>query len=176
MTPVIEAILFVSGAPVDISELAAALEITELEMEGQLESLERFYKENQRGIQLARINDKVQLKTNEAYSTHINRIFQPPQKYNMSQSILETLSIIAYRQPVTRSEIEAVRGVKADYSVSALLERRLIQPVGRKDTLGRPMMYGTTEDFLRHFGLSSLEELPPLEEFGGMAEIESLDV
>ena len=161
---VIEAILFVSGEPVELGELARALDLTEIEVNDAIMTLQEEYEKNERGIQLIRFNSLVQLKTNETYAAYINRMFQPPQKYNLTQSAIETLSIIAYRQPVTKAEIEAVRGVKSDYSISVLQEKRLICAVGRKDTIGKPILYGTTEEFLRHFGISSLEELPSLEE------------
>ncbi|MDL2289469.1 SMC-Scp complex subunit ScpB [Clostridia bacterium OttesenSCG-928-F22] len=161
---IIEAVLFVAGEPIEVGELARALDITEIEIEEHLEQLRLYYKNGKRGIRLMRLNDAVQLKTNEEYAKYIQAIFRPPQQYALTQSALETLSIIAYRQPVTRAEVEAIRGVKSDYSMSVLQEKRLIQAVGKKDTIGRPNLYGTTDEFLRHFGISSLAELPSLEE------------
>lgn len=167
---IIEAILFVAGEPVSCEALADALQIPLLELYAHIERMQKEYAEKKRGIQLMRINDSLQLSTNEAYADYIQRMFQPPQKQHLSQSALETLSIIAYRQPITKAEIAAVRGVKADHSVQMLLQKRLICQVGRKDALGRPALYGTTEEFLRHFGISDLSMLPSLEELNGEAE------
>lgn len=102
--------------------------------------------------------------TNEKYKAQLEDLLNPVQKKSLSQASLEVLSIIAYKQPITRAEIEEIRGVKCDYSVMWLLQKGLIQEMGRKETLGRPMLFGTTDLFLRHFGLSSLNELPRNEE------------
>ena len=105
----------------------------------------------------------VQLATRPDYAPQIERLLQPIQKQSLTQAAMETLSIIAYRQPITKSEIEAVRGVKCDYSVTSLMNKGLIEEVGRRESLGRPILYGTTEAFLSHFGLESLDDLPVLE-------------
>ncbi|MEG0767321.1 MAG: SMC-Scp complex subunit ScpB, partial [Clostridia bacterium] len=97
------------------------------------------------------------------YALYVEKLLQPVQKQSLSQAVLETLAIVAYKQPVTRAEMELIRGVKCDYSVQALQNRGLIQEVGRKETLGRPILYGTTDAFLRHFGITSLEQLPKLD-------------
>ena len=115
-----------------------------------------------RGVRLARFGDSVQLTTRAEYAPYIERLLQPVQKQSLSQAAMETLSIIAYRQPVTKAEIEAVRGVKCDYSVSSLLHKELICEMGRRESLGRPILYGTTTKFLQHFGIESLNELPPM--------------
>ena len=104
----------------------------------------------------------MQLTTRPDYAPYIERLLQPIQKQSLSQAAMETLSIIAYRQPVTKAEIEAVRGVKCDYSVASLVNKELICEVGRRESLGRPILYGTTPKFLQHFGIESLEELPPM--------------
>ena len=100
---------------------------------------------------------------NPDYAKYVEMLLQPVQKQSLSQAVMETLSIIAYRQPVTKAEIEAVRGVKCDYSVQSLLTKGLIAEVGRKETLGRPILYGTTDAFLRHFCISSVSELPEID-------------
>ena len=105
----------------------------------------------------------MQLGTRSDYAPYIEKLLQPVQKQTLSQAVMETLAVIAYKQPVTRAEIEAVRGVKCDYSVQALMNKRLICEVGRKETIGRPILYGTTDEFLRHFGISSLAELPTVD-------------
>ena len=157
---VIEAILFVAGEPVDVKELQRALEVTEDETYQAINALESDYSYHRRGICLKRFGQHIQLTTRAEYAPYVERLLQPIQKQSLSQSALETLAVVAYRQPVTKLEIEAVRGVKCDYSVQSLVHKGLIEEVGRKDALGRPILYGTTDNFLSHFGLSSLEELP----------------
>ena len=157
---VIEAILFVAGEPVDVKELQRALEVSEDETRLALDALDSDYSYHRRGICLKRFGQHVQLSTRAEYAPFVERLLQPIQKQSLSQSALETLAVVAYRQPVTKLEIEAVRGVKCDYSVQSLMNKGLIADLGRKETLGRPILYGTTDKFLSHFGLSSLEELP----------------
>ena len=161
---IIEAILFIAGEPVPLRDIADALEMTELELVPLVEEMGRRYAGEERGIQLLYFNDKLQLCTHEMYAPFIQRIFLTETEFTLTQASLETLSIIAYRQPVTRAEIEAVRGVKCDYSLSILAEHGLIREVGRKDTIGRPKLLGTTDAFLKHFGLSSLADLPAVPE------------
>nr|SIP63163.1 Segregation and condensation protein B [uncultured bacterium] len=157
---VIEAILFVAGEPVNVKDLQKALEATEDETRLAIDALESDYSYHRRGICLKRFGEHIQLSTRAEYAPYVERLLQPIQKQSLSQSALETLAVVAYRQPVTRLDIEAVRGVKCDYSVQSLVNKGLIQEVGRKEALGRPILYGTTDKFLSHFGLSSLEELP----------------
>ena len=161
---IIEAILFIAGEPVPVEDVADALEMTRVEIIPVVEEMGRRYAEEERGIQLLYFNDKLQLCTHEMYAPYIQRIFQTETELTLTQATLETLSIIAYRQPVTRAEIEAVRGVKCDYSLSILRERGLICEVGRKDTVGKPRLLGTTDAFLKHFNLTSLEDLPAVPE------------
>ena len=160
---VVEAILFVSGEPVETAELERALEVTTLELSAALDELESRYDRERRGLRLLRFGGHVQLGTRSEYAPYIEKLLQPVQKQTLSQAVMETLAVIAYKQPVTRGEIEAVRGVKCDYSVQSLMNKRLICEVGRKETLGRPILYGTTDEFLRHFGISSLAELPTVD-------------
>lgn len=157
---VIEAILFVAGEPVNVHELQRALEVTELETEQAINALDSDYSFHRRGICLKRFGNHLQLSTRAEYAPYVERLLQPIQKQSLSQSAMETLAVVAYRQPVTKLEIEAVRGVKCDYSVQSLVNKGLIEEVGRKETLGRPILYGTTDTFLSHFGLSNLSELP----------------
>lgn len=145
-------------------DLAEALGLSALELEHELKKLEDAYEERQSGIMLKRFGDRLQLATRPRYAPYIERLLQPTQRQNLSKAALETLSVIAYRQPCTRADIEAVRGVKCDYSVSSLLAKGLIQELGRKETLGRPILYGTAADFLVHFGLTDLTELPRIED------------
>lgn len=159
----IEAILFVSGDPVPVEELGEGLQLTPLEMEQILSDMGQALREDaSRGLMLQRIEDSVQLVTKPASAELVDAILTPVKKASLSQAVLETLTIIAYQQPVTRAEIEQVRGVRCEYAVSTLQKYGLIEEVGRKDTLGRPILYGTTTEFLRFFGLESLQQLPDL--------------
>ena len=160
LAKIIEAILFVSGEPVQLGAIARALEVTELEVSAAADELASDYDYNRRGICLKRFGSHIQLSTRPDYAPQIEKLLQPIQKQSLSQAALETLAVVAYKQPVTRLDIEAVRGVKCDYSVQSLMNKGLIEEVGRKETLGRPILYGTTDAFLSHFGLTSLEDLP----------------
>lgn len=160
LAKIIEAILFVSGEPVQLGAVARALEVTELEVSAAADELASDYDYNRRGICLKRFGSHIQLSTRHDYAPQIEKLLQPIQKQSLSQAALETLAVVAYKQPVTRLDIEAVRGVKCDYSVQSLMNKGLIEEVGRKETLGRPILYGTTDAFLSHFGLTSLEDLP----------------
>ena len=160
LAKIIEAILFVSGEPVQLGAVARALEVTELEVSAAADELASDYDYNRRGICLKRFGSHIQLSTRPDYAPQIEKLLQPIQKQSLSQAALETLAVVAYKQPVTRLDIEAVRGVKCDYSVQSLMNKGLIEEVGRKETLGRPILYSTTDAFLSHFGLTSLEDLP----------------
>ena len=160
----IEAILFVAGEAVRLDELARALEMPVGQVEKALEDLKNEYDYEQRGFCIKRFGRQVQLATRALYAGDVVRLLQPVQKQSLSQAAMETLAVVAYRQPVTKAEVEEIRGVKCDYSIHSLTVKNLIQEVGRKDTLGRPILYGTTEEFLSHFGLTTLEDLLPLPE------------
>lgn len=157
---VIEAILFVAGEPVAIADIAHALDMTQSELEPAVARLRDHCDLEKRGLKLNRFGGSIQLSIRPEYAKYVERLLQPVQRQSLSQASLETLSIIAYRQPVTKAEIEAVRGVKCDYSVQLLLGKGMIEEQGRKETLGRPILYGTTEAFLQHFGIESLDQLP----------------
>ena len=169
---VIEAILFVAGEPVNVKDMQRALDVTEDETRQAIDALDSDYSFHRRGITLKRFGEHIQLSTRAEYAPYVERLLQPIQKQSLSQSALETLAIVAYRQPVTKLEMEAVRGVKCDYSVQSLVNKGLIEEVGRKEALGRPILYGTTDKFLSHFGLSSLEDLPKPPEENTEAEEE----
>lgn len=160
----IEAILFVAGEPVRIEDLAKALNVTIRAVENEVIKLRDEYDFHQRGFTLKRFGHQVQLATRALYASDVVHLLQPVQKQSLTQAAMETLAVVAYKQPVTRAEVEQVRGVKCDYSLQSLMNKELIMEVGRKDALGRPILYGTTENFLAHFGLSSLEDLPPMPE------------
>ncbi len=158
----IEAILFVSGEAVSIRRLAAALKLDVPVVRREIEALRELYDAGQRGFVIKEFGEMVQLATRAAYSEDVVRMLQPIQQQTLSQSAMETLAVVAYRQPVTRAEIEQIRGVKCDYSLQALMQKGLILETGRKDTVGRPILYGTSDEFLSHFGLKDLSCLPPL--------------
>lgn len=160
LSKILEAILFVAGEPLQIAALADALEVTELEVSAAADELASDYDYNRRGICLKRFGSHIQLSTRADYAPQIEKLLQPIQKQSLSQAAMETLAIVAYKQPVTKLDIEAVRGVKCDYSVQSLVNKGLIEEVGRKETVGHPILYGTTDAFLSHFGLTSLEDLP----------------
>lgn len=157
---ILEAILYVAGEPVRVDTLAHALNLTQTELEPAIEQLRDNCLLERRGLRLNRHGAEIQMSINPEYARFVEMLLQPVQKQSLSQAVLETLSIIAYRQPVTKGDIEAIRGVKCDYSVQLLLARGLICEAGRRETLGHPILYATTDQFLRHFGLEGLNDLP----------------
>ena len=171
LTAIIEAILFVSGDPVRVDALAHAMNLTVSELEEALATLADHLTLEGRGLQLNRSGETVFLSINPRYAAQVEAFLQPLQKQPLSQAVLETLSIIAYRQPVTKGDIEAVRGVKCDYSVQSLVNKGFIEEQGRRETLGRPILYGTTDKFLQHFGMESLSDLPEVETLKAEGEI-----
>ena len=164
LSAIIEAILFVSGDPVRVEDLAHAMNLTTSEMQEALQALSDHLSLENRGIQLNRSGETVFLSIRPAFAPQVEAFLQPLQKRPLSQAVLETLSIIAYRQPCTRGDIEAIRGVKCDYSVQSLLTKGFIKECGQRETLGRPTLYRTTDAFLQHFGLETLDDLPRTEE------------
>jgi segregation and condensation protein B len=160
----LESILFVAGDAVAISELAPALEMDEALLIRIADELAEQKRQNCDGVLLKRGGDKLQLCSNPEYMPWIDRVLQPVKKTRLSQSALETLAIIAYRQPITRFEIEQIRGVQCNYSIAMLIEKGLVVRAGRKKSLGNPMLYTTSDEFLRHFGITSLSDLPRLRE------------
>lgn len=160
----IEAILFVAGEAVSLKDLSNSLKISEKALKKELDEISSEYDYEQRGFMLKRFGDKVQLATRPLYAGDIVRLLQPVQQQSLSQAAMETLAVVAYKQPVTRAEVEQIRGVKCDYSLQSLMIKGMIQEAGRKDTIGRPILYATTDLFLSHFGISSLDDLPPLPE------------
>jgi len=172
----IEAILFVAGEPVPVSDIAQTLEINNVEVKAILDELMFSYSSAQRGILIRSVSDKVQFVTNRKYASQVEALLKPVQMRSFSQSILETLAIMAYKQPVTRSEVEGIRGVRCEYAVKQLLSLGLITEVGKKATVGRPTMFGTTDAFLKLFNIASLNQLPSYEEFCSDNELETLTV
>ena len=174
---VIEGVLFTMGESVEVSRLADLIEEDVKTTRSILEEMEQEYEREERGIFLTWLENAVQLCTKAEMYEYLIKIAKAPRKMSLTDTVLETLSIIAYKQPVTRVEIEKVRGVSCDHAINKLLEYDLITELGRLDAPGRPLLFGTTEQFLRCFGVKSLEELPELnpvqiEEFKAQAEAE----
>jgi segregation and condensation protein B len=157
----LEALLFVSAEPATPAQLAAALEVSTAEVESGLDELGAALRA--RGLRLQRHAGRVQLTTAPEAAEPIERFLGLEAASHLSRAALETLAIIAYQQPVTRPQVEAVRGVNSDGVMKSLLGKGLVQEFGRAEGPGRPILYGVTPDFLRHFGLGSLAELPPLD-------------
>lgn len=159
---IIEAILFTMGESVELEKIAAAIEHDEETTRKLIHNMADRYEAEDRGVRIIELDNSFQMCTKPEAYEYLIRIAKQPKKYVLTDVLLETLSIIAYRQPVTKLEIEKIRGVKTDHAVNKLVEYELIQEVGRLDAPGRPILFGTTEEFLRHFGVTSLEELPNL--------------
>jgi segregation and condensation protein B len=170
---IIEALLFVSAEPVPLDRLMVALgTISKPEVRQALQSLREELDREGRGVQLVEVAGGWQIVTRLEYAPWIKRLAKAKAAPKMSRSGLESLAIIAYKQPIVRAEIEQIRGVEVSGVLRTLLERKLIRMVGRKDVPGRPIMYGTTKLFLQQFGLSDLAQLPPLREFKELGEAE----
>lgn len=157
---IVEAILFTMGEAVEVSRIAAAVELDEDTVRKVVRNMTDRYEDEGRGIKIIELEDAFQMCTKASMYEYLVRIAHIPKKHVLTDVLLETLSIIAYKQPITKQEIEAIRGVKSDHAVNKLIEYNLACEVGRMDAPGRPILFGTTEDFLRSFGISSLEELP----------------
>lgn len=158
----VEAVLFTMGTSVPAKVLTEALQISEEELFSTVEMLSRKYEAEDSGIRVIRLEDAYQLCTKKDYYDVLIKVATTPFRPVMTEVLLEVLSIVAYKQPVTRGEIERIRGVSSDYAVNRLIEYGLIEEAGRQDSPGRPILFKTTEDFLRKFGLSSVEELPAI--------------
>lgn len=181
---VLEAILFTMGESVEVDRLAAVIEEDKKVTRELLQEMKEDYDSRECGVTLMELEESFQMCTKGEMYEYLIRIAKTPRKYVLTDTLLETLSIVAYKQPITRLEIEKIRGVSCDHAVNRLVEFGLIKEVGRMDAPGRPLLFGTTEEFLRSFGVKSLEELPELsqvqiEEFKEQAEQEvslSVDV
>lgn len=161
---IIEAILFAVGESVTLDRLASVLDMGKEELLPILQEMKEDYNKEERGVCLIELDDAWQMCTKIETYDYIRKLVSQPKKRSLTDVMLETLSIIAYKQPVTKQEIEVIRGVKSDFAVNKLIEYGLVKELGRLDTVGRPIVFGTTEDFLRCFGVSSIEELPDIDE------------
>ena len=160
----IEAILFTMGESVEAEKFAVAIEHDVDTTVKIIHNMMDKYENEDRGIKIIELEGSFQLCTKEEYYDNLIRICSQPRRYTLTDAALETLSIIAYKQPVTKIEIEKIRGVNSDRSVNKLVELELVKEVGRLDAPGRPMLFGTTEEFLRTFGVGSIDELPVISE------------
>ena len=156
----VEGILFSMGTSVTKRQLMEALDVNEQQLTDLIDQLKIEYDKEERGIRLLELDNSYQLCTKTEYYSSLIRIVNHPKKPRLTDVMLETLSIIAYKQPVTKQEIEAIRGVKCDHAINKLLEYQLIKEAGRLDAIGRPILFRTTEEFLRCFGVSSTKDLP----------------
>ena len=159
----LESILFAMGDSVPIAEIERALCVPEERARETADLLAERYRKKDSGLILNWLEDEVQLSTKPEMNEYLIRIASEPKKPKLTPTLMETLSIIAFRQPVTRMEVENIRGVNSDFAISRLVSFDLVQEVGRKEVPGRPLLFGTTQQFLRSFGISSLEELPQLD-------------
>ena len=174
---VVESVLFTMGQSVEIRQLAAALESDEETAIQAVERLKEKYDKRKAGMQIVRLDDSYQMCSRVDYYENLIRVAATPKKQILSDVVMETLAIIAYKQPVTKAEIEKIRGVKSDHAINKLIEYDLVRELGRIDAPGKPIVFGTTEEFLRSFGVQSLDELPvistvKMEDFKAEAEEE----
>ena len=160
----IESLLFVHGDPISIKDISSILGEDVDTVAKLMNELEKLYDNPNRGIKLFKIDDKYQLGTKPENEKYVARLLKTNQRQSLSQAAIETLSIISYKQPITKIEIEEIRGVKSDKAIQTLLDKELIKESGRLEVVGRPILYGTTDNFLKQFGIERLEELPNLDD------------
>ncbi|MDX8290721.1 MULTISPECIES: SMC-Scp complex subunit ScpB [Metabacillus] len=162
---IMEALLFAAGDEgLSKKQLTAVLEIEEEVVAEAIEELQKEYKKKQRGIELIEVAGVYQLTTKKKHAAYLKKLVETPNHSSLSQAALEILAIVAYRQPITRAEIEEIRGVKSERPLQTLTAKVLVKEVGRAEGTGRAILYGTTKEFLEHFGLKNIKELPPLPE------------
>ena len=171
---IVECLLFVSSKPLRVDKLAAIVEVPREDIEESLQALTLEYSSGNRPVFIQEVAGGVRIASRQKYGPYVKKLFEGRLTYNLSAAALEALAIIAYRQPVTMQDIEQIRGVSSSGVVRGLLEKRLIKLAGRKEALGRPLLYRTSEEFLEYFGLQSLSDIPPLEELGIEEEVEGL--
>lgn len=161
---VTESLLFIAGEAVPLATIAQTIEMDQATTRAIVQSLADKYEKEQRGLRIVAYEGAYQMCTATECFSYIRNMYKSPQRQGLTQALLETLAIIAYKQPITRGQIEEIRGVSAEHAVNKLMERKLICEVGRMNAPGKPILFGTTDDFLRYFGFRSVQELPPLEE------------
>ena len=156
---ILESLLFVAGEPVAVSDITAKWDVTKAEVEKAAKKLQAKYNKDC-GINLLIFNGKLQFSSNPIFADPVSVVLNPIRQRNLTKATMETASIIAYKQPITRLEIEEIRGVSSDYALGVLLDHKLVEVVGKKDAVGKPLLFGTTDEFLKRFNLGGLEELP----------------
>ncbi len=171
----IEAILFMATDPLELKTIQNILNKNAKKTKNLLEEISLAYSQEDKGIELVKIGEGYQIQTKSQFRFFIKELHQPEMNNTLTQASLETLAIIAYKQPVTRAEVEDIRGVNVEKAIKTLQKRSLVEEKGRKDTIGNPIIYGTTGDFLQYMGLASLDELPPTEEFTNFSEEDIAD-
>ena len=159
---VLESIIFVSGGAIDIADILSKIDVSKKDVTKAVENLKKKYS-GDCGIYLREFHNKLQFSTNSAYAEQVALVLNPIREKQLSKAALETAAIIAYKQPITRLEIEEIRGVSSDYAINLLMEHNLVEVVGRKDAVGRPVLFGTTDEFLKRFNLNSITDLPSYE-------------
>ena len=159
---VLESIIFVSGGAIDIADILSKIDVSKKDFTKAVENLKKKYS-GDCGIYLREFHNKLQFSTNSAYAEQVALVLNPIREKQLSKAALETAAIIAYKQPITRLEIEEIRGVSSDYAINLLMEHNLVEVVGRKDAVGRPVLFGTTDEFLKRFNLNSITDLPSYE-------------
>ena len=165
LSKIIEGLLFVAGEPISFLDIAEKLEIDKNEVENTIRELQKSKQDNHDGIQVLIFNEKAQLCSNKEYAEPISVVLNPIKEKMLTKLVLEVCGIIAYKQPITRLEIENIRGgANCDYAINTLLENNLIEVVGRKDAVGKPLLFGTTDNFLKKFNISSIKDLPDYEQ------------
>ena len=164
----IESMMFVWGEPLHIKEIADIFNVDRSEIYECCKELQAEYEQEGRGIVIRAVNKSFQFVTRKDNIDYIERLCTPTRRRRLSQSALETLAIIAYKQPVTKGEIEAIRGIRCDRVMDGLMAKNLVRQLGRADTVGRPVLYGTTDEFLKQFEFESLKDLPPIEDIEGI--------
>ena len=160
---IIEAILFTMGESVELDKIAAAIELDKKETKAIIEKMMKHYENPSIGVKIIELDDAYQMCTKSEMYEYLIKIARQPKRHVLTDVLLETLSIIAYKQPITKVEIEKIRGVKSDHAVNRLVEYNLVQEVGRLDAPGHPALFATTEEFLRRFGIGSTENLPDMD-------------
>ena len=163
LAPKIEAILFVAGEGLAVDLMAEKLECTERDIDGALAILRAKYSQDS-GVHLIKYRKNYQFATNPSLVESVNAVLNPVRERNLTRAALETMAIVAYKQPVTKLDIDEIRGVASDYSISILIENKLIEVVGRKDSVGKPLLYATTDEFLKRFELADINNLPSYDE------------
>ena len=172
---IIESLLFASGEPLEIKQIASILECSVNFTKDLLNEMIRLYDEENRGIKIINTNERYSLVTKPENSDYIEKLLGTNSRQSLSQAALETLAIVAYKQPITRVDIDEIRGVKSDRAISNLVEKGLVKDCGRLDVPGRPIVYGTTDEFLKYFGLENIEQMLGLDEIIGEINLKEQD-